>query len=266
MARRARRWRRRTRSRAGRRTRSPGSRIAARRRPPRKGGFDEQILPIYPAPRFSPIAADNGIRADTTLEALAALRPVFDRRFGTLTAGNSSPITDGGSAMVLTSEAVARRLHQKPLGYIRSWAWFALPPGGQLLQGPAYAAPLALERAGLKLSDIDLVETHEAFAAQVVSNMKAWPSRKFAAEELGRAEPMGEIDLDRWNVNWRLDRARPPLRRDRRARHDAAASRAGTPRPAVRSDHRLRRRRTRLRDGRRTRVKPRSPTQPRRPR
>ena len=84
---------------------------------------------------------------------------------------------------------------------MRSWAYFAIPPGGQLLQGPAYAAPLALERAGLKLSDIDLVETHEAYAAQVLSNLKAFASRKFAAEELGRSEPMGEVDLERWNVD-----------------------------------------------------------------
>lgn len=166
-----------------------------------EGRFAAQIVPLFAAPRFVPVTADNGIRADTTIEALSKLRPVFDRRFGTLTAGNSSPITDGGSAMVLTSEIGARRLGRPPLGYIRSWAWFAVPPGGQLLQGPAYAVPLALERAGLKLADIDLIETHEAFAAQALSNLKAWASRRFAAEELGRAEPVGEVDLERWNVN-----------------------------------------------------------------
>jgi acetyl-CoA acyltransferase len=167
----------------------------------REGRFAGQIVPLFLAPRFEPVARDNGVRPDTTLEALAQLRPAFDRRFGTLTAGNSSPITDGGSAMVLTSEIRARRLGRPPLGFVRSWAWFAVPPGGQLLQGPAYAVPLALERAGLKLSDIDLIETHEAFAAQALSNLKAWASRKFAARELGRAEPVGEIDLERWNVN-----------------------------------------------------------------
>jgi acetyl-CoA acyltransferase len=166
-----------------------------------EGRFADQIVPVFPAPGFAAVAKDNGVRADTTLEALAALKPVFDRRFGTLTAGNSSPITDGGSAVVLASEARARSLGAPVLGYIRSWAWFAVPPGGQLLQGPAYAAPLALERAGLTLADIDLVETHEAFAAQVLSNLKAWASAKFAAEELGRSAPIGEVDLDRWNVN-----------------------------------------------------------------
>jgi len=167
-----------------------------------EGRFAGQIVPVFPPPRFeSSVDADNGVRADTSAEALAALRPVFDRRYGTLTAGNSSPITDGGSAVVLASETRARRLASEPLGYIRSWAYYALPPGGQLLQGPAYAAPLALERAGLRLSDIDLVEMHEAFAAQVLSNLKAFASRKFASEELGRSEPLGEVDLERWNVN-----------------------------------------------------------------
>jgi acetyl-CoA acyltransferase len=167
-----------------------------------EGRFAGQLVPVFPPPGFDRVVdRDNGVRPDTTLTALAALKPVFDRRHGTLTAGNSSPITDGGAAVVLASEARARESGLRPLGYIRSWAWFAVPPGGQLLQGPAYAAPLALERAGLTLADIDLVETHEAFAAQVVSNLKAFASPRFAAEELGRAAPMGEVDLERWNVN-----------------------------------------------------------------
>lgn len=166
------------------------------------GRFAEQIVPVFLPPGFERVLArDNGVRADSTLESLAALRPVFDRRHGTLTAGNSSPITDGGSAVVLASEKRARALGRAPLGFVRSWAYFAIPPGGQLLQGPAYAAPLALERAGLTLADIDLVESHEAFAAQVLSNLKAFASRKFAREELNRPEPMGEVDLERWNVS-----------------------------------------------------------------
>ena len=166
------------------------------------GRFADEIVAVFPPPRFEPVVdRDNGIREDTSLEALARLRPVFDRRYGTLTAGNSSPITDGGAAVVLASELHARRLGREPLGFVRSWAWFALPPGGQLLQGPAYAAPLALERAGLTLADIDLVEMHEAFAAQVLSNLKALASPKFAAAELGRPSPVGEVDLERWNVN-----------------------------------------------------------------
>jgi acetyl-CoA acyltransferase len=167
-----------------------------------EGRFARQLVPVFPPPCYDRVVErDNGVRADTTLAALAALKPVFDRRHGTLTAGNSSPITDGGAAIVLASEERARASGVAPLGFVRSWAWFAVPPGGQLLQGPAYAAPLALERAGLTLADIDLVEMHEAFAAQALSNLKAFASRRFAADELGRAAPMGEVDLERWNVN-----------------------------------------------------------------
>jgi acetyl-CoA acyltransferase len=165
------------------------------------GRFKEQMVPLFPAPAYDrPVLADNGVRSDTSLEALAALPPVFDRRYGTLTAGNSSPLTDGGAAVLLMSEDKARALGYQPLGYIRSFAFAALDPGTQLLQGPAYAAPLALDRAGLRLRDIELVEMHEAFAAQILSNMKAFASRKFAHEELGRSEPLGEIDLERFNV------------------------------------------------------------------
>ena len=167
-----------------------------------EGRFAEQIVMVFPPPRYGRgVDRDNGVRGDGSLEALAALKPVFDRRYGTVTAGNSSPITDGGSAVVLASERRARALGRAPLGFVRSYAYTAIPPGGQLLQGPAYAAPLALERAGLKLADIDLVETHEAFAAQALSNLKAMASTKFARAELGRSEPVGEVDLARWNVN-----------------------------------------------------------------
>ncbi|MDH3745120.1 MAG: acetyl-CoA C-acyltransferase FadI [Acidobacteriota bacterium] len=166
-----------------------------------EGRFDKQIVPTFPRPKFDPVTSDNGVRADSSMEALGALRPVFDKHYGTLTAGNSSPLTDGASAVLLMSEEKAKKLGHEPLGYVRSWAYAALDPGSQLLQGPAYAAPLALDRAGLRLADVDLIEMHEAFAAQIVSNMKAFASPKFAREELGRSEPLGEVDLDRFNVN-----------------------------------------------------------------
>jgi len=167
-----------------------------------EGRFAQQIVPTFPRPGYDrAVTRDNGVRADSTAEALAGLRPVFDKRYGTLTAGNSSPITDGASVVLLMSEQRAKDLGYEPLGYIRSFAWAALDPGSQLLQGPAYAAPAALEKAGLGLADMDLVEMHEAFAAQIVSNMKAFASRKFAEHELGRTRPIGEIDLDKFNVN-----------------------------------------------------------------
>jgi acetyl-CoA acyltransferase len=165
------------------------------------GRLTAQISPAFPPPAYEKaVTQDNGVRADTSLEALAKLKPVFDRRYGSLTAGNSSPLTDGGSAVLLMSEERAKALGYTPLGYIRSYAFTALNPGDQLLQGPAYAAPAALDGAGLKLADIDLVEMHEAFAAQILSNMKGFASKKFAQEELGRSEPLGVIDFERFNV------------------------------------------------------------------
>ena len=109
----------------------------------------EMVATTFPPPAYDQaVSADNGVRSDTSMEALGGLKPVFDRRYGTLTAGNSSPLTDGGSAVLLMSEEKAKALGYEPLGYIRSFAYSALDPGGQLLQGPAFAAPLALERAG----------------------------------------------------------------------------------------------------------------------
>jgi acetyl-CoA acyltransferase len=165
------------------------------------GRLTAQIAPAFPPPRYDKaVTRDNGIRADSSLEALAKLKPVFDKRYGSLTAGNSSPLTDGGSAVLLMSEEKAKALGYKPLGYIRSYAFTALNPGDQLLQGPAYAAPAALDAAGLKLGDVDLVEMHEAFAAQILSNMKAFASKKFAERELGRSAPLGVVDFERFNV------------------------------------------------------------------
>ena len=165
------------------------------------GRFAAQIAPAFPPPRYDKaVSTDNGVRGDSSMEALEKLKPVFDRRYGTLTAGNSSPLTDGGAAVLLMSEEKAKALGFTPLGYLRSYAFTALNPGDQLLQGPAYAAPAALDAAGVKLSDIDLVEMHEAFASQILSNMKAFASKKFAKEELGRDEPMGVIDFERYNV------------------------------------------------------------------
>ncbi len=167
-----------------------------------EGRFDDQIVTTFPRPGYDEaISRDNGVRSDSSMEALAGLKPVFDKRYGSLTAGNSSPITDGASAVLLMSEQKAKEDGFESLGYIRSFAYASLDPASQLLQGPAYAAPLALEAAGLELSDIDLVEMHEAFAAQIVSNMKAFASPKFARDELGRSQPMGEIDFETYNVN-----------------------------------------------------------------
>jgi acetyl-CoA acyltransferase len=165
------------------------------------GRLTAEIAPVYVPPDFETVVVkDNGIRTDTTPEKLGMLSPAFDRRHGSVTAGNASPLTDGASAVVLMHEDMARAEGIAPLGYVRSWAWTALDPAGQLLQGPAYAAPIALDRAGLSMRDIGLMEMHEAFAAQVLSNLQAFSSRDFAQKELGRSEAVGHPDLDRINV------------------------------------------------------------------
>jgi acetyl-CoA acyltransferase len=164
------------------------------------GRITSEIGPLYPPPTFNPpIASDNGIRTDTSLEQLRALKPVFDRRYGSVTAGNSSPLTDGASAVLLMSADCAKALGYEPLGYIRSYAYAALDPGEQLLMGPVLAAPVALRRAGITLREVDVVEMHEAFAAQVLSNLQGFVSREWA-ERAGFSEPVGEVDPDRLNV------------------------------------------------------------------
>jgi acetyl-CoA acyltransferase len=164
------------------------------------GRLAEEIAPVWVPPDYEQTATvDNGIRENTSLEQLAALKPVFDRRYGTVTAGNSSPLTDGGAAVLLMREEKARALGYAPIGYVRSYAYAALDPGEQLLQAPVLAAPMALRRAGLTLADIDLVEMHEAFAAQVLSNLQGFESRAWA-ERAGFAAPVGEVDRAKLNV------------------------------------------------------------------
>jgi acetyl-CoA acyltransferase len=164
------------------------------------GRLSAEIMTVHLPPDYSVHAsADNGIRTDTTLPQLAGLRPVFDKRYGSVTAGNSSPLTDGAAAVLLMSEAKAKALGYQPLAYVRSYAYAALDPGEQLLQAPVLAAPVALQRAGLTLRDMDLVEMHEAFAAQVLSNLRGFESREWA-ERAGFSQPVGAVDRDRLNV------------------------------------------------------------------
>ena len=164
------------------------------------GRLTAEIAPWFSGPEMDQVVAeDNGIRADTSLEALAKLRPVFDRRYGTVTAGNSSPLTDGAAAVLLMAEEKALALGYQPLAYVRSYAVAAVDPGWQLLMGPVYAVPKALERAGIGWEELGLVEIHEAFAAQVLSNAQAWGSEAWA-ERLGLPGPVGEVDWERTNV------------------------------------------------------------------
>lgn len=164
------------------------------------GRLTAEIVPVMVPPKFeTAMTSDNGIRADTTAEALANLKPVFDRRYGSVTAGNASPLTDGGAAVLLMSESAAKAAGLQPKAYIRGYAYAALDPGEQLLQAPVLAAPLALQRAGLTLQDMDLVEMHEAFAAQVCSNLKGFESQHWA-ERAGMSKPLGAVDRSKLNV------------------------------------------------------------------
>jgi len=165
----------------------------------------EEMTPVFlPPASATALHEDIGPRPGQTMEALARLKPFFDRAHGTITAGNASPITDGAAAVVVASAgAMAARggpEQSGPVARIRSWASAGLSPRRMGL-GPAYAVPPALDAAGLTLADIDLVEINEAFAAQVIACVKALASERFAREELGRAAAVGELRPERTNVN-----------------------------------------------------------------
>src|SRR6266511_1605701 len=164
------------------------------------GRLTSEIVPWFGGAAMDEVAtSDNGIRTDASLEALANLKPVFDRRYGTVTAGNASPLTDGAAFVLLMVEDKARALGYEPLAFLRSYAASAVDPGWQLLMGPALAVPKALERAGIGWSDLGLIEIHEAFAAQVLSNVQAWASKAWA-DRLGLPGPLGEVDWEKTNV------------------------------------------------------------------
>lgn len=165
------------------------------------GTYAEEVMHVIPPPFDAPVIKDNLVRDDSTPEAYAKLPPVFDRQHGTITAGNSSPLTDGASALLVMRESKAKALGYTPLGFLKSWAYTAVDPGWQLLMGPVFAIPKALDRAGLSLAQMDLVDMHEAFAAQVASNLQALGSKRFAEEKLGRGGAVGEVDPAKLNVN-----------------------------------------------------------------
>ena len=164
------------------------------------GRLTAEIAPVFVSPAYEAVTSDNGIRSDSTLERLSALKPIFDRRYGTVTAANASPLTDGASAMLLMSGDAAQALGYTPLAFIRAYAVAAVDPGGQLLMGPAFAVPHALHRAGIAWKDLGLVEMHEAFASQVLSNIQAFESDIWARDHLGRGERVGEVNWDTLNV------------------------------------------------------------------
>jgi acetyl-CoA acyltransferase len=165
--------------------------------------FGEEIISLLLPPDFSTlVCSDNEVCKNISVEALSKEEPIFDRRYGTVTFGNSSYLSDGASAVLLMAEEKARALGYNPLGYVRAYAYASASvcTGEKLLMGPAYSTPIALELAELTLREVDLVEIQETFAAQVLSNARAFASKKFAREELNRSNPVGEIELERLNV------------------------------------------------------------------
>src|SRR5881227_1504462 len=164
------------------------------------GTFRHEVMRVLVPPKFEHVVPeDNIVRKDSQLEAYAKLKPVFDKKYGSVTAGNSSPLTDGAAALVVMAEEKARALGMKPLGFLKDYAYAAVDPAWQLLQAPAFAVPKVLRRAGMRVPDIDVFEIHEAFAAQVLSNLQAWGSKKFAEEHLGGGEPIGEPPEEKIN-------------------------------------------------------------------
>lgn len=163
--------------------------------------YKGEVVPV-PADhgRKQPIEKDFGPRENQSMEALAKLKPIFDRRNGTVTAGNSCPLTDGAVALVAMSPGQARSRELEPLGYIRDYAIAGCDPSRMGL-GPVFATHKLLTKTGLALSDFDLFEINEAFAAQVLSCVKAFASSQFAERSLGTSHALGEIDLARLNVN-----------------------------------------------------------------
>lgn len=165
-----------------------------------EGKLSDEVMTAFIPPYRQPFAEDNNVRKGSSLEDYAKLRPAFDRKHGTVTAANSTPLTDGAAAVILMTESRARELGLKPLGFLRSYAFTAVDVWKDMLLGPAWATPLALERAGITLADLTLFDMHEAFAAQTLANLKMLSSERFARDVLGRAHATGEVDDAKFNV------------------------------------------------------------------
>lgn len=166
------------------------------------GKFKEEIVPIWPLPKFTDaIQQDNLIRGESSVEQINQLSPVFDRRNGTLTAANSSPLTDGAAVALIADEGICKSFGLKPKSRIVDFVFVGVDPNEQLLIGPALAIPILLEKAKLKLDDIDLFEIHEAFAAQVLSCLKSMESKEFNFKYFGKHEAFGQIPVEKLNVN-----------------------------------------------------------------
>ncbi|MBU3824632.1 MAG: acetyl-CoA C-acyltransferase FadI [Candidatus Oceanisphaera merdipullorum] len=164
------------------------------------GRLSEQVMACYVPPFKAAFEQDNNIRPESTFADYAKLKPAFDRRHGTVTAGTSTPLTDGAAAILMMTESRAKELGLMPLGYLRSYAYAAISVQHDMLLGPSYATPLALDKAGCTLADMDLIDMHEAFAAQTLANLAMFASPLFAQQHLNRNQAIGEVDMTKFNV------------------------------------------------------------------
>ncbi|MGB9098358.1 acetyl-CoA C-acyltransferase FadI [Erwinia sp.] len=165
-----------------------------------EGRLAGEVMTAFVPPWHKAFEQDNNVRMASTLEDYARLRPAFDRQHGTVTAANSTPLTDGAAAVVLMTESRAKELGIVPLGYLRSYAFTAIDVWKDMLLGPSYASPLALDRAGITLNDLTLIDMHEAFAAQTLANLKMFADERFAREVLKRPHALGEVNEETFNV------------------------------------------------------------------
>ena len=164
-----------------------------------RGQFEQEIIPVATAPDFRAITADNGIRPETTIERLASLKPAFAKPYGTLTAGNSSFLTDGAAVVLLASRRALDNYQLVPRAEIIDYYYSGQTPDGELLLGPACATPVLIERNGLRLSDIEVFEFHEAFAGQVLANLACLRSADFAQQH-NLPLAVGSIPVEKLNT------------------------------------------------------------------
>lgn len=163
------------------------------------GIFRKEIIPVVVPGKDKAVTQDNGPKKETTMEKVSTLKGSFDKKYGSVTAANSSFLTDGGSAVLIMSEDKAKELGLEPRAYLVSYAYTGQDLVDELLLGPAFAIPQALQKAGLTFKDLGVFEIHEAFASQMIGNVKCLASKQFAKERLGLDEAVGEIDYDRIN-------------------------------------------------------------------
>lgn len=163
------------------------------------GHFNDEIVPMV-APDGSVIASDDGVRGDSTPDSLAKLKPFFDRKYGSVTAGNSSQVTDGASWLLLASQEAVRHFGMQPIGRILDTQWAGLDPA-QMGLGPVHAATPILQRHGLLINDLDAWEINEAFSAQVLACLAAWEDADYCREQLGLEAAMGQLDPSKLNVD-----------------------------------------------------------------